>query len=389
MRRATAQTDKLRTDLGGIGGFTSPVTYPDTDFSHKLAGLAAFIAAGLPMRVVTIRASGGYDTHADEAEDLSRGLKETCEGMLAFQRDLEARGLADRVLIELWSEFGRRPEENASLGTDHGAAGCAFVVGSKAKGEMVGEFPGLATARRERQRPRDQRLPRDVLLAAGAVAGARRGLGHPRRLLLPAAGPGEGVSGRGARAGPAPPGRPPLAAALVLGSTAAAAAPAPAAGLHLAAALEDASSSSCGATASPRRVKRIKHWWTCEAQPSLIQPQPALPVAPAPAAPPERRTDAEVGHLGVKAVEYSYTLSRPEVSAGEVIVELNNQGEDPHNLVLEHEGSGDPALEIPSTPSVSQASAHFTLAPGTYRLYCSLYKHEAKGMEATLVVSGS
>ena len=143
VRRATSQTDKLRTDLGGIGDFSSPVAYPDTYFSHKLAGLAAFIAAGLPMRVVTIRASGGYDTHANEAEDLAGGLQETCEGVLAFQRDLEARGLADRVLIEMWSEFGRRPEENASLGTDHGAAGCAFVVGSKAKGEMVGEFPGL------------------------------------------------------------------------------------------------------------------------------------------------------------------------------------------------------------------------------------------------------
>jgi uncharacterized protein (DUF1501 family) len=144
VRRATAQTDKLRTELGGIGGFTSPVAYPTTYFSHQLAGLAAFISAGLPMRVVTIRASGGYDTHADEAEDLSRGLQETCEGVLAFQRDLEARGLADRVLVEMWSEFGRRPQENASLGTDHGAAGCAFIVGSKAKGEMVGEFPGLA-----------------------------------------------------------------------------------------------------------------------------------------------------------------------------------------------------------------------------------------------------
>jgi uncharacterized protein (DUF1501 family) len=144
VRHATAQTDKLRTDLGGIGKFTSPVAYPDTDFSHKLAGLATFIATGLPVRVVTIRAPGGYDTHAEEAEDLSRGLRDTCEGVLAFQRDLEARGLADRVLVEMWSEFGRRPEENASLGTDHGAAGCAFVVGSKAKGEMVGEFPGLA-----------------------------------------------------------------------------------------------------------------------------------------------------------------------------------------------------------------------------------------------------
>jgi plastocyanin len=139
----------------------------------------------------------------------------------------------------------------------------------------------------------------------------------------------------------------------------------------------------------PRRVKRVKHWWACEAQPSPLQPQAALPATPAPTAPPGEEPAPEVGHLGVKAVEYSYTLSRPEVSSGNVIVELNNQGEDPHNLVLEHEGTEDPELEIASTPSVSQASAEFSLSPGTYRLYCSLYKHEAKGMQATLVVSGS
>jgi uncharacterized protein (DUF1501 family) len=144
VRRAATQTDKLRQDLGGIGEFTSPVAYPDTRFAHKLAGLSAYIAAGLPMRVVTVRAAGGYDTHAGQAADLDLSLRETCEGVLAFQRDLESRGLADRVMIEMWSEFGRRPEENGSLGTDHGAAGCAFVIGSKAKGEMVGEFPGLA-----------------------------------------------------------------------------------------------------------------------------------------------------------------------------------------------------------------------------------------------------
>jgi uncharacterized protein (DUF1501 family) len=147
VRRATAQTDKLRTELGNLGGFTSLVTYPETSFAHKLAGLAAYINAGLPIRVVTLSAAGGYDTHSDQAADLSANLKDTCDGLLAFQRDLEARGLADRVLIEVWSEFGRRPEENGSSGspgTDHGAAGCAFVIGSKAQGEMVGEFPGLA-----------------------------------------------------------------------------------------------------------------------------------------------------------------------------------------------------------------------------------------------------
>jgi uncharacterized protein (DUF1501 family) len=144
VRRATAQTDQLRRELGGVGKFTSPVAYPDTDFSHKLAGLAAYVAFGLPMRVVTVRAPGGYDTHSGQAEDLERNLRQTCEGLLAFQRDLENRGLADRVMVELWSEFGRRPEENGSQGTDHGAAGCAFVIGSKAQGQMVGEFPGLA-----------------------------------------------------------------------------------------------------------------------------------------------------------------------------------------------------------------------------------------------------
>jgi plastocyanin len=109
-------------------------------------------------------------------------------------------------------------------------------------------------------------------------------------------------------------------------------------------------------------------------------------VQPTPEPPPAEEPQPAVAHLGVKAVEYSYTLSRPEVGAGKVIVELNNQGEDPHNLMLEHEGSADPLLEIPTTPSVSQASAQFTLSPGAYRLYCSLYSHEVKGMEAILLV---
>jgi uncharacterized protein (DUF1501 family) len=143
VRRATAQTEKVREELTGVGQIESKATYPETDFAHKLAGLANYLDCGLPVKVVTLRAAGGYDTHSGQAEDLNRYLAETCEGILAFQRDLEARGLDDRVMIEMWSEFGRRPEENGSAGTDHGAAGCAFVIGSKSQGQMVGEFPGL------------------------------------------------------------------------------------------------------------------------------------------------------------------------------------------------------------------------------------------------------
>jgi uncharacterized protein (DUF1501 family) len=144
VRRATAQTEQLREELGALGGFESPVTYPKGEFAHKLAGLANYLDNGLPVRVVTLRAAGGYDTHSDQAEDLAKYLQETCEGIAAFQQDLEARGLQDRVMIEMWSEFGRRPEENGSAGTDHGAAGAAFVIGSQAQGTMVGEFPGLS-----------------------------------------------------------------------------------------------------------------------------------------------------------------------------------------------------------------------------------------------------
>jgi uncharacterized protein (DUF1501 family) len=84
-----------------------------------------------------------FDTHSDQADELTGGLKLAADSLLAFQRDLEARGLADKVLVHVWSEFGRRAKENGSLGTDHGAAGIGFLIGSRAHGKMVGEFPGL------------------------------------------------------------------------------------------------------------------------------------------------------------------------------------------------------------------------------------------------------
>jgi uncharacterized protein (DUF1501 family) len=127
--------------------FTSPVAYPpaeDDDFPRRLAGLAAMLAAGLPVRVVALTAPGMYDTHDDQPQELADGLKLTAESLLAFQRDLEARGLADRVLVHVWSEFGRRAKENGSNGTDHGAAGAGFLIGSRVNGRMIGEYPGLA-----------------------------------------------------------------------------------------------------------------------------------------------------------------------------------------------------------------------------------------------------
>ena len=132
-------------------GFTSPVAYPksDDEFPRRLAGLAAMLGAGLPVRVVALTAPGMYDTHDDQPQELADGLKLTAESLLAFQRDLEARGLADRVLVHVWSEFGRRAKENGSSGTDHGAAGAGFLIGTRSSGTMIGEFPGLGSLDRD------------------------------------------------------------------------------------------------------------------------------------------------------------------------------------------------------------------------------------------------
>jgi uncharacterized protein (DUF1501 family) len=142
------ESTKLREQLLPFQEFTSPVPYPDGDgdqFPKRLAGLAAMVAAGLPLRCVTVRAPGMYDTHANQPDALDSGLRLTAATLLAFQRDLEARGLANRVIVHLWSEFGRRARENGSNGTDHGAAGTGFLIGSRLRGKMVGDFPGLTS----------------------------------------------------------------------------------------------------------------------------------------------------------------------------------------------------------------------------------------------------
>ena len=118
------------------------VTYPAGDFAERLAALAAMLHAELPIKCASLNAVGSYDTHSSEAGTLSANLEQTVTALVAFQRDLEARKLDQRVLIQLWSEFGRRPKENGS-GTDHGAGGAAFLIGTRAAGKMVGEFPGL------------------------------------------------------------------------------------------------------------------------------------------------------------------------------------------------------------------------------------------------------
>jgi uncharacterized protein (DUF1501 family) len=150
---AARQSAQLRRQLapfrskdGDENPFHSPVAHPkaDDEFPRRLSGLAAMLAGGLPIRCAALTAPGMDDTHDDQPGELTECLKVTADSLLAFQRDLEARGIADRVLVHVWSEFGRRAKENGSNGTDHGAAGVGFLLGTRVSGRMMGEFPGLS-----------------------------------------------------------------------------------------------------------------------------------------------------------------------------------------------------------------------------------------------------
>ncbi len=155
-RRAAQMSAGLRNRLLPLAGLDSQAMaaaagYPADDrFPARLAMLADMIARGLPLRCVAIEASGGYDTHDNQLASLPANLAMLSQSLAAFQADLEARGVADRVIVHVWSEFGRRAQENGG-GTDHGAAGAGFVMGTRAAGTIVGEFPGIARAQLDAQ----------------------------------------------------------------------------------------------------------------------------------------------------------------------------------------------------------------------------------------------
>ena len=132
---------KLLTRVGP--GYQPKATYPPGAFGNGLKVLAESIVAGVGMRVGYITL-GGFDTHRDQANQHAKLLALLSTGISALLGDLTAQGKADNVAVMTWSEFGRRPQENASLGTDHGTAAPLFVVGPGVKGGVYGDPPDLA-----------------------------------------------------------------------------------------------------------------------------------------------------------------------------------------------------------------------------------------------------
>jgi len=125
-----------------IASYQHAVTFPTDPFSQQLALAAQIIGSDLGTRVIFV-SIGSFDTHAGQRAQQDRLLGYMSNGLRAFYQDLEAHGNADRTLALTFSEFGRRVQQNASNGTDHGTAMPLFVMGGKIKGGLYGTQPSL------------------------------------------------------------------------------------------------------------------------------------------------------------------------------------------------------------------------------------------------------
>lgn len=112
--------------------FTSKTDYPQTPFGKDLKQIAELITADTDTKIYYVSLTG-FDTHANQKNQQERLLRQYAEGMKAFVADLKQHNLLDDTLIMTFSEFGRRVNQNASNGTDHGTANNLFLIGGKLK----------------------------------------------------------------------------------------------------------------------------------------------------------------------------------------------------------------------------------------------------------------
>lgn len=138
------------TSAHNAGYITPAPVYPTgNSIADQLKIVARLVGGGLKTKVYFL-SIGGFDTHSAQVvtSDKATGSHATLLGRLsagikAFQDDLQARGIEDKVVGFTFSEFGRRANSNSSVGTDHGVAAPMFVFGSSIKRQSVGRNPNI------------------------------------------------------------------------------------------------------------------------------------------------------------------------------------------------------------------------------------------------------
>ncbi|MBL8859591.1 MAG: DUF1501 domain-containing protein [Planctomycetes bacterium] len=118
------------------------VEYANDPFSQDLRNAAALLQGGIGCRVLSVT-QGGYDTHEDQKRRHDILMADLDRGLSTFLADMRGTTVGDNVLVLVFSEFGRRVADNASMGTDHGTAGPMFLMGTPVKGGVYGKHPSL------------------------------------------------------------------------------------------------------------------------------------------------------------------------------------------------------------------------------------------------------
>jgi len=126
--------------------YKTPVDYgvSEAGLGLDLRKVAALIKAGLPTRLYYVNYAGNpFDTHVFQADTHARILTYTADALRGFMEDVKRIGRGPDVAVMVFTEFGRRVQENVSKGTDHGTAGPMFVIGETVKGGQYGTPPSL------------------------------------------------------------------------------------------------------------------------------------------------------------------------------------------------------------------------------------------------------
>ncbi len=122
--------------------YRTSVNYGQSSVGSSLRTITALINAGLSTRVFYAYHKG-FDTHTNQESRHNQLMGQMDAAISGFQKDLRRLGLDKRVVMMVFSEFGRRVKENGSRGTDHGTAGPMFMVGTPIAGGIHGEMPSL------------------------------------------------------------------------------------------------------------------------------------------------------------------------------------------------------------------------------------------------------
>ena len=121
--------------------YSSDVEYADDFIAKSLRDVVRVHTAGMGTRIF-YTSHGGYDTHSNQMPTHPKLLAELSGAIMDFFQDLRDHDATEEVVMLVFTEFGRRMQDNGS-GTDHGSGGGAFIIGDRVKGGLYAEYPSL------------------------------------------------------------------------------------------------------------------------------------------------------------------------------------------------------------------------------------------------------